>query len=500
MDLATTLVQFEPDPQLENKRYRYVELGLDWTPPVTPVPRLEEWEYRKMFESGIRPLAEKEPYAVARMLAEAAEEMVQLRTHKESCSEESDDDLSEAWCRRLGQVDDNYEQSSNVLVEGLTFACERVFEKVPGSVTELHEYLRSKRWALFKRLRQHLYALFPTPQTKPWIREFLFEKGDYDLRTHRYEFQQMVRCACEQVGEELLTKEERTTIFEAILSGPPKERYIAQWGDRFSEELFERRRRYFHKMQLKPFSVVLFGTYADYYRELDGDGGQQISDDSYLLFGDVKGGAVHPQSPRPSEELATCRDTDLLDYINQWDEEHRYEIEGNEDEWLVEVNIEALAGAFKSVFRESILPDHDRFRFWVERCKKIERTIFVRAMVNAMEEYVKEGKCDRLDDSLGDLRMGGVATLTKIPQKVSSTVNAPGVLPTGIVRAGPWEISSSLVLRPGPSSRPQRAISCLSSLKHSAPNSIGAWIIASQYYRTATNHSARPSTTPVAGR
>ena len=116
-------------------------------------------------------------------------------------------------------------------------------------------------------------------------------------------------------------------------------------------------------MQLNPFSAILSGTYADYYRELNDDGGQDISDDNYLLFGDVKGGAVRPQSPRPSEELATLTDTDLLEYINQWNEEHRYEIEGSGDEWLVEVNIEALADAFKGVFRESILADNDRL--WV---------------------------------------------------------------------------------------------------------------------------------------
>ncbi len=400
LELAAMLVQFEPDLHLENKRRRYLELGIDWNPPVTPVPRLREWEYRKMFENGVRPLAEKEPYSVARVLADAAEEMTQLRTQKESVSDGSDDDFSEAWCRRLGQVDDNYEQSSNVLIEGLTFACERVFRKLPGSVQELDEYLRSKRWTIFKRLRQHLCALFPTEQTKPWIREFLLGKDDYALWTHRYEFQQMVRSACEHFGEELLTKEERAKIFDDILSGPPKKRYVSQWGDGFSGELFEQRQRYFHKMQLKPFSLVLFGTYADYYRELDGDGGQQISDDSYLLLGDVRGGAVRPQSPRPSEELATLRDTELLDYINQWDEEHRYEIEGSGDEWLVEVNIEALADAFKVVVRESVLPDSDRFLFWVEHCEKIERTIFVRAMVNAMEEYVKDGQFDKLDESL----------------------------------------------------------------------------------------------------
>ena len=400
LELTAMLVQFEPDPQLENKRNRYLELGIDWSPPVEPVPRLGEWEYREMFETGIRPLAEKHPYAVARVLAEAADEMVQLRTQEEPHSEVSDDDLSEVWCRRLGQVDDNYEQSSNVLLEGLTLACERVFGQVPGSVAELDECLRSKRWAIFKRLRQHLYALFPTEKTKPWIREFLLGKDDYPLWTHRYEFQQMVRSACEHFGDELLTEEERERIFDAILSGPPKERYIEQWGDGFSEELFKQRRRHFHRMQLNPFSAILSGTYSGYYRELNDDGGQDISDDNYLLFGDVKGGAVRPQSPRPSEELATLTDTDLLDYINQWNEEHSYEIEGSGDEWLVEVNIEALADAFKGVFRESILPDNDRLGFWMEHLEEIERTIFVRAMVNAMEDHVKEGKVDKLDRSL----------------------------------------------------------------------------------------------------
>ena len=400
LDLAEMLVQFEPDPQLESKRNRYVELGINWNPPVTPVPRLEEWQYREMFESGVRPLAEKEPYAVARVLAKAAEEMVHLRIQGESRREENDDEFSEAWCRRLGRVDDNYEQPSNVLIAGLTFACERVFRDIPGSVAELDEYLRSKRWAIFKRLRQHLYALFPTEQTKPWIREFLLEKDDYHLWTHRYEFQQMVQSVCEHFGDELLTEEERARILDAILSGPPKKRYIEQWGDGFSEELFEQRRRHFHRMQLNPFSAILSGTYADYYRDLNDDGGQDISDDNYLLFGDVKGGAVHPQSPRPSEELATLTDTDLLDYINRWNEEHRYEIEGSGDEWLVEVNIEALADAFKDVFRESMLPDNGRLEFWMEHLEEIERTIFVSAMVKAMEEYVKEGKVEKLDESL----------------------------------------------------------------------------------------------------
>ena len=52
----------------------------------------------------------------------------------------------------------------------------------------------------------------PHRKTKPWIREFLLGKDDYHLWTHRYEFQQMVRSACEHFGDELLTAEERERI------------------------------------------------------------------------------------------------------------------------------------------------------------------------------------------------------------------------------------------------------------------------------------------------
>ena len=400
LELADVLVQFEPDPRLEYKRNWYLEEGLDFNPPVEPVPKLRYWEYRRMFEKGVRPLAETEPYAVACILANAAGKMIRLRTQEESQDERSDEDCSEVWCRRLGWIDDTYEESSNVLIEGLTYACERVFEEDAGSVQDLDGFLRGHHWKFFKRLRQHLYARFPNEETKPWIREFILEKEDYSLWRHHYEFQRMVQSACEQIGEELLTEEERIAVSEAILSGPPRERFLEQWGDEFTEELFERRKRYFHQMQFKPFSSTLFGMYADYFQDLQNDGGQNISDDSYLLFGDVRALDVLPQSPLSPERLSKFTDLELLDYINEWDEEYSYESQGSGDSSFVEVNIEALADVFKSVFREYIMLDDDKFRFWLDHLKAIERTIYVRAIVVGLEEYLKQGKLDRIGDSL----------------------------------------------------------------------------------------------------
>ena len=367
LELANVLVRFKPDPRSQHKRGSSLENGIDWIPPV---PKVEEWEYRRMFEKSVHPLAEKVPNLVARMLANATEEMIRLRTREMAQGEGTDEDLSEVWCRRLGCLDDSFEESSNVLIEGLTFACEKVFEAFPDSVTELDEFLRSIRWKVFKRLRQHLYARYPIEQTKPWIREFVLEKDDYCLWPHHYEFQQMLRSSCEHFGERLLTKEERTKMFDDILSGPPKERYVTRWGDGFTEELFERHQKHFHRMQFKPFSSVLFGEYADYFRQIEDDDDQRISDDDYLQIGDTKIDTVLTRSPKSPAALAALSDQELLDYINQWDEGHRFETGGGSDERLVEINIEALAEAFETVFRDSILPNADRLRFWVENHKK----------------------------------------------------------------------------------------------------------------------------------
>ena len=323
-----------------------------------------------------------------------------MRTQEKSLDELGDEDLSEGWCRRLNRIDDGYEEPSNVLVECLTFACERVFQAIPDSIVELDETLRGHRWKIFNRLRQHLYARYPSDQTKPWAREFVLGRDDYSTSSHRYEFQQMVRSACQQYGDEFLDSAERTGIFDAILNGPPKDRYMDGSGRGFTEEQFERCKRLFHRMQLKPFSPVLFGRYSDYFQELEGESDQEISDDNYMLVGDSIGGAVHSQSPLSPEDLASLTDPQLLDHINQWDEEFRYATGEGRRGGFIEVSVEGLANAFRDFFREHIMVEDVRLGFWLDHLDAIERTIYVRAIVSGLDEYLKQGGLDRVEESL----------------------------------------------------------------------------------------------------
>ena len=391
LELSKKLVKFVPDPQLKDKQARWKENPDDETAWLEPSLRLECWEYEEILEKGLHPLAEKEPYKVARILIDATAGMIRLHKHQSEIDKGKDEDLSEIWWPRLDGQDSDYQDSKSVLVHTLTFACEKVYEKSPGSVTPLDEILRKQRWKVFKRLRQHLYALHPNEQTKPWIRELILTHGDYAQWKHHYEFQRMIRLACKHFGTELLTKEERIRIFNSIRSGPSKMNYREFMGDQFTEEFFIQRQRYFHRVQFKPFVSVLFGEYATYFQELEVEANDQISDNDYSVSR-AQSGYVTQSSPKSREDLTNLTDEALLTYINEWQAEHH-----DQDNWLIEINIAALAEAFQSVFKESIIPDARRLTFWMENRERIERPIYIRAMVDEMKNRVKAKNFDKLN-------------------------------------------------------------------------------------------------------
>ena len=395
LDLLKVLVQFSPDPDSESKQARRKENPSDRTTWLEPRPRFDQWDYQEIMEKGVRSLAERTPYQVAHILIDATATMIGLQMYREYLEKGKEEDSSEIWCRRLDKQGRDYYVSREALVNTLTFACERVFERLPDSMTILDDALRNQRWKIFTRLRHHLYALHPNEQTMPWIQEAILTHQDYARWTHPYEFQRMIRRACEHFGAALLTEEERTQIFKAIQSGPSKVDFQEWRGEQFTEELFTQWQHRFHRMQFRPFTSVLFDEYADYFQQLEAEADEQISNEDYSPVGKTEGGTMSRRSPQSPEDLANLADEELLTYINAWDNEH-----SDEDNWLVEINIEALAEAFQTVFKDTIIPDAGRLRFWIENRERIERLIYVRAMISAMQEHVKAKNFDKLSEWL----------------------------------------------------------------------------------------------------
>ena len=397
---SDTLVQFMPDPQSRAKQKRRKEnprdLGVFLETSLKPSPQIAHRAYREMMSKGVCPLAEKESYQTAHLLTHATANMVRLRTHQEELNQGIDS--SEIWYERLHELDTGHEAPDKTLVHTLIFACKQVYEKSPDSVVDLDKFLRSQQWGVFKRLRQLLYAQSPNEKTKPWIRELILEHEEYHLWEHRYEFQRMIRSACEHFGEKLLTEAERTQIFDAIRSGPSKANYRA-WveglGEELTEERFQQHQRNFHRKQFNPFEPLLFGKYATDYQELEIEVNAPISDEDYPPL-KTRGGYVSNRSPRSTEDLADFANEKLLIYINEW-QENEFFSEGNS---FVEIDIEGLAGAFQTVFKETIIPNSNKLRFWLENRERIERPIYVRMMIHAMQAEVKEKNFDKLNEWL----------------------------------------------------------------------------------------------------
>ena len=403
LELAKILIKFAPDPQSEEKRKQRQESVNDWRAAIGtslyPIRKYSHWEYENIMSKGVRPLVEKEPYKVACLLIDTTRDMIHLRTHQEDRGKETD--RSDIWCPRLRETDSDSGRPEKILVGALTFVCEKVFEKGSNTVADLDKVLRRQQWKVFKRLRHHLYAQYPNEETKPWIRELILTHKDYGLWEHHFEFQRMIRLACEHFKDTLLSEEERTRIFDAILKGPSKENYrhwIEGWlGGKFTEEHFKERQQRFHWMQLRPFESILFGKYETRFRELEDKINKSISDEDYPPYkNEVRSGGMSERSPRTPEDLSNLTDEELLDFINEW--ETGDELYKNNS--FIRVNIETLANAFQTIFRESIIPDPNRLKFWMQNRERVERPIYVRVMIYAMQALVKERNFGQLNEWL----------------------------------------------------------------------------------------------------
>ena len=375
LELVEILVQFHPDPKAEEKAKEQRENSHSLIM-LDPSPKLRSWDYQELLNKGVRPLADKDPVQVARMLIDATASMIRLKKGKDGLESGTSQDELEVWCPKLNEHDQDHQNPIKDLVHTLVYACEKVYEHSPESIVVIDNTLRNQQWNIFKRIRQHLYeALHPSELTKPWIQEFILSHSDYDKYKHDYEFQRMIKVSCEHFGRELLTENERTQIFDAILSGPPAENYrsfLESIGEEFTESYFDDRKRDFHRLQLRPFATLLSGKYKTCFEELNKEEEKEITDENYLLFQTSGVREVTFRSPRSSDELSKLSDEELLGCINEWQDEYI-----DPDDWI-RIRISALAEAFQAVFADSIISDDERLKFWIEENRRrIERPIYV---------------------------------------------------------------------------------------------------------------------------
>ena len=392
LELARPIVYFDPDPdKAEKQQLRQTEEG-NWTNALLPRPKLEQRDYLKMIADGIRPLSDDSPWQSARLLISVLTGFIHDGIHEEEKQHRGEEDYSDLSWPRLKERAGELLRETNSLVFSTTYACEQVYERMPECVEALDQHLRSRRWKVFRRLRHHLYAHYISDQTKEWIRQEILNYPGYATRIYHREFQQMVRNATETFGLDLLDQCQLTSIFDEILNGPSKESLRRTGKEENIDELLSYWRPHFHRWQLQPFESVLFGSYLDYFRQLERDADAPPSDWYDRDLRGVKATWVTRRSPTPPSDLAVLSDEELLSYINQWEEERR-----DPEDSSVEVTIEALAESFQIAFGDSVIPDGERLKFWLEHRDRIQRPIYIRAMLNAMRSQINNREFTNLN-------------------------------------------------------------------------------------------------------
>lgn len=378
--LSRDLVFFRPDPQEKEKLQRRKKDPSDWTASLNPSPPFEEWEYAEILERAVKPLAEVAPLQTATLLIEAATRMMSLEFGREpEAAHGGRNDASEIWCPLVDARTRPYSDSKGDLIRALTFASEQVYERgTPEDIVSLERQLRAAKWYLFDRIRYHLYSK-NLDRSEQSIRHEISSYGGYGGETYGFEFQQMVRIAAERYGAALLPKPELEKIFETILNAPDKEDYRQFMAEQFTEEAYSRRQEYFQVRQFKPFAGLLFGKYAERYKDLLATTPRQLTDEDFIRYrgGESKTGAT--RSPKSTDELARLSDDELVVFLNEWADVGR-----DSEQWWVDIDFSGLATAFRQLITE----DPARFLAWRKRWQSLLRPIYLRYVLEAAAQRI----------------------------------------------------------------------------------------------------------------
>jgi hypothetical protein len=391
LKLAPHLIGFRPDPRQKEKIAERKEHPSSYLTRLEPAPKFDSWEYLRILDEGIRPLGLATPIETGKILIKAIAHMIRLRFHPDESGErQAGEDISTIWCRRINGPASPHLDTDEALVHSLTFTLEAALtsslhDNVKGQVFEL---LTNTRWNIFSRIGNYLASLRPL-EARNWIRMAILDFKGYSNSDYSPEFVQMVRAAAEQGNPGLLSEAELAPIFEAILSGPNEQRFRDFMGQEFTDELFAKRKRHFHKTQLWPFEAFLFGKYKGYFSDLCAEG-QTPTLQKYGPSLDMGGAkVVESQSPIAKEELARKSDQEIIKYLNEWNDSHH-----DAEKWWIEIDHRGLSLVFQSLIAE----DPNRFAKWDAEWKSITRPVFFRAAMDAAIKHVEQKNRTHLAD------------------------------------------------------------------------------------------------------
>lgn len=388
--LSRKVISFKPDPKSAEKTELRQTDPDAYGATLEPQCRFNHWDYQAIFNGGIRELKQIDPATTLKMLVAALDDYLKLRMDSGALSSEGElEDHSYIWCRHIEGLGDSPEPR-RALVHATTeaaLACFDLFSANSEKLGEVNQFISRYRWTVIKRIKQHVYAKYPA-QSVAWIREEVLAYKDFHNRDYRYEFAAMIRAASEHFGPDWMPVEEMDRIYNKIVTGPDQKSYREWLGDNYSEELFSKRQRYFHKIQLWPFETTLSPQGKEYLQKLIAEDGKPLTIASYAPFESDGVHQILNESPIAIEELRNRTDPQLIQTFNGWNTTIR-----DPDRWWIERSIEGLSRSFAQLISD----DPNRFAAWSTEWELLTRPIYLRRAIEFAKKDIEDGKIERLD-------------------------------------------------------------------------------------------------------
>lgn len=384
--LLRLMLSFRPNPETDAKTAQ--EDRSLWAGNRDPLPRFDNWEYQQIMENGVRGLTKRFPVQVAHALLHVLRDFLHLKVPEVELENGVRQDLSFVWCTRVDGPAGSHTDSDEVLVHTFTFACEVLFERSAEdrpTADGLDAALRQERWEVLDRIRFHCYAKFPAVAAE-WIRAEIVAFPSYREGFNGYEFATMIRQAGEVLGETLLSREQRSRIFDEIVRGATDEELQERFGDKSSPERFNKYRLNFTAKHLWPFEPLLFGPYVETFRDATA-ANDPVTPDEFQPFTTGPVRTIESKSPVTQDKLAAMPDEELIAFLNEWETPGR-----PKKTWWIETNFEGLGNAFRLAVRA----DPARFGSFGAKWHQIKRPIYLRYVIDAAKDEVKAGQLERL--------------------------------------------------------------------------------------------------------
>lgn len=303
--IAEALLESGPDPDADEKRRERQEQGFDVDSPK-PKMRAESWRLQNLLRTGFPELVRLDPRGSIQVLAATLARLIAYSNWKPDTRRPVD--FSHIWRPAIEQNPGNWQRDARTeVIAALRDACEAALRSNSLTFEQLDDILGRQQWNIFKRIRLHLYRLFPE-LAGARVAAALTDRELFEQLEVAHE-----RTLLLQEHFARLQPTEQRIILTWIDEGPARNE-LSWMGEPIEEGEWQNHVKRFTLRRLHPIAGALPPDWMERYRALVSEYGEPQGHE----LGFRTRGRSGSESPKSLEELRAMSSSEIVEFMRTW--------------------------------------------------------------------------------------------------------------------------------------------------------------------------------------